>query len=256
MSQSQTERGAVSGMLELTIGSWRVTISRAPPAPAALAQMYDNVAWRWHAIVSLLGYARAYEKLFNKLENDGWLMRLREGAKTLDAGIGAATLSMAAAKAIPYSHEIHGVDISARMLACARNNLRRVRHAGLTAQLRYADANCLPYQDNYFDMVMSAHALEHVPNPAQVIKEMTRVLAVSAPLLIICARTNRTSALHGLRWRYRPIETQQLVRWMSEAGLRGVRRYALGEGLALPGLLSEAYVSYKAPVMPQVRGQR
>ncbi|HEY3326690.1 MAG TPA: class I SAM-dependent methyltransferase [Novimethylophilus sp.] len=229
-------------MLELSIGTWRVTIRRTVPQTTDLARMYDAAAWLWHPILGLLGYSRAYARLFAELASDGWLGCLRDGAKVLDGGIGTGAFSMALTKTIPNALEIHGMDIAPRMLARARDNLRR---SGLTAQLRYGNVDCLPYAEGDFDMVMSAHMLEHSTNPSETVREMARVLRAGAPLLIVTTRADRISALHGLRWRYRSVESQQLRQWMYQAGLCDVRCYALDGGLSLPGPLSEAYIGRK-----------
>ncbi len=231
-------------MVELSIGTWRVTIQRTVPETTDLARMYDAAAWLWHPVVSLLGYSRSYMNLFSELANDGNLECLPDGAMVLDAGIGSAAFSMAFAQIVPRALEIHGIDIAPRMLSKARANLRRLARSELTTQLRYGDANCLPYPAGNFDMVMSAHMLEYSHNPSQTIKEMARVLRVGATMLIVTTRVNRINGWHGLRWRYRSLESQQLQYWMQQAGLCDIRRYPLG-GLSLPGLLSAAYIGRK-----------
>lgn len=241
----ENQHTGVGGMVELSIGTWRVTIQRTTPETMDLARMYDDASWLWHPIVGLLGYSRIYTNLFDKLANDGWLECLQSGAKVLDGGIGTGTFSMALAKTIPDALEIHGMDIAPRMLARARDNLQRLGRSNLTSQLRYGNVDCLPYSDGDFDMAMSAHMLEHSANPSGTIREMARVLRVGSPLLIVTTRANRISALHSLRWRYRSIESQQLQQWMYQAGLCDVRRYPLDGGLSLPGPLSEAYIGRK-----------
>lgn len=242
---AQQPAHAVS-LLNLSIGSWRFSVGRTAPIPADLTRLYDGTAWRWHSSIGLLGYSRAYANLFNQLKADYWLADLQDGAKVLDTGIGTGALSMALTKFLPKAHELHGVDISPRMLARARDNMRQLQHPGMTAHLRYGDVNDLAYRDRKFDMVMCAHLLEHCQSPSQTLGEMARVLRVGAPLLAVTTRSNRTTSLHSLRWRYRPVESQQLVDWMHQAGLRDVRRYALGTGFSLPGRLSEACIARKA----------
>lgn len=44
------------------------------------------------------------------------------------------------------------------------------------ADLRQGDATCLEFSDNQFDFVYSYHALEHIPNYRQALREMHRVL--------------------------------------------------------------------------------
>lgn len=232
-------------MVELSIGTWRVSIRRTTPELMDVACMYDKSAWLWHPIVSLLGYTRAYENLFNTLAADGWLRGMPDGAKTLDCGIGTAALSIALAKSTPCLHEVHGVDIAPRMLARAREKLARLQRPELTALLRYGEIDCLPYPVGAFDMVMSAHLLEYSSDPSKTVREMARVLRIGAPLLMVTTRANGISAWHGLRWRYRPIESQRLQQWMCQAGLSDVTRYTLDGGSFLPGALSEAHIGWK-----------
>lgn len=48
--------------------------------------------------------------------------------------------------------------------------------AAAIADLRQGDATCLDYDDRSFDVVYSYHALEHIPDCAQALLEMHRVL--------------------------------------------------------------------------------
>lgn len=230
--------------IELSIGTWCVTVRRTAPKTSDLIRMYD-AAWLWHPMVELLGYSRSYTRLFDSLANDGWLKRFQEGAKVFDGGIGTGTFSLALAKSLTDAVEIHGIDIAPRMLARARDNFRRQGRSNLTVQLRYGNVDTLPYAEGHFDLVMGAHLLEYSANPFETLQEMVRVLRVGAPLLVVATRAGRISALHGLRWRYRAFEPEQLRQWLHQAGLVDIRRYTLDSGLALPSPLSDAYIGRK-----------
>lgn len=147
--------------------------------------MYDDAAWLWHSIVSLLGYNHAYKDLFDALAADGWLRGLAHGAKALDGGIGTAALSIALAKTMPCVREIHGIDIAPRMLARARDELQLLARPDLTTQLHHGDVDQLPYPACEFDMVMSAHLLEHSSDPSETVRQMVRVLRVGGPFLML-----------------------------------------------------------------------
>lgn len=246
MDRCSPDLADATNLFKLSLGSWHFSVGRAAPVPTDLTSLYDSAAWRWHASMGLLGYSQAYAKLFTRLTADLWLTGLQDGAKILDTGIGTGALSVALANSLSRGHELHGVDISPRMLVRARDNLKRLRYPGQTQMLRYGDVNKLSYGDQKFDMTMCAHLLEHCQSPLQALTEMVRVLRVGAPMLIVTSRSHRANSLHSLRWRYRPIESERLVNWMQHAGLCDIRRYALGTGLSLPGLLSDAYVARKA----------
>lgn len=244
VSETQAAEEVVS-RLELSIGTWRFAVGRTVPKAADLAVKYDSVAWHWHPSIGILGYSRAYANLFKDLTTDRWLTGLGDGANVLDIGIGTGALSVALANNYGGAMSLHGIDISPRMLARARLNLRQLKRSGPGAQLRYADAACLPYPDGDFELVMCAHVLEHVLLPLQAMREMVRVLRASAPLLIVTTRPNGLSALHGMRWRYRSFQAGQLQDLMYQAGLNDVRTYGFGPKLSLPGQLSEAWIGRK-----------
>jgi len=66
---------------------------------------------------------------------------------------------------------IIGVDLSDTLLEMAR---QRVRHRP-EVQVVKADAEHLPYPDNHFDRIVCSEVLEHVVDPAAVLKEIHRV---------------------------------------------------------------------------------
>lgn len=233
-------------MVEWSIGTWRVSIRRTLPETTDLTHMYDTASRFWHPIMRLLGYSRIYRALFAKLANDGWLECLQNSAKVLDGGIGTGAFSMALAEVIPDSLEIYGIDIASRMLGKAQGNLQFLGRSNVTVHLLCCNINCLPYAEGDFDMVMSAHMLEHCVNPFETVREMVRVLKVGQPLLIVTTRASQISAVHGLRWRYRSIDSRQLQQWMCLAGLRDVQRYALKGNILLPGPSSETFIGWKS----------
>lgn len=240
------QRPDLESMFKLSIGTWSVSIHRSTPETRDIARMYDDASKRWQPIMKILGRPRSYIALFKRLKSDGWLDRLPGGAKILDCGIGTAAFSVALAKGAHANLNIHGIDIAPRMLAQARSNLSRFEREGLTMQLNCSDVASLPYSTDEFDVVMSAHMLEHSPNPSKTIGEMARVLKSGAPLLIVTTCIDQISSLHSLRWRYHPIESLQLLQWMRDAGLQDVKKYPLDHGSIIPSPISEAYIGRKS----------
>lgn len=93
------------------------------------------------------------------------------GRRWLDVGCGTGALT-AAALAIANPSEAVGVDPSEGFLAKAR---ARIDDARVT--LRPGDAQALPLPDSHFDVVVSALALNFVPDPTRAVSEFARVLA-------------------------------------------------------------------------------
>lgn len=228
--------------MDMTIGTWRISVERTPPTSAELATMYDHAARHWQQSLHRQGYDQAYRDLFHRLWEQGMLRRLEQGGRVLDAGIGPGALSLALTETLPASIQLDGVDISAGMLAEARHALTR---AGVPVQTHQQDMHRLPFADSSFDMVMSAHLLEHLNDPERGLAEMTRVLRPGAPLLVIVTRQGLFDALLQLKWRYTPIRPQQLVAWMQASGLRNIRRYDLPAGFPLLHVSGIACIGFK-----------
>jgi len=231
-------------MAQISIGSWLFALERMPHKHRDLVRKYDAAAWLWDPVLRMLGYFRSYINLFNKVASHGWLEGLRDGSAVLDAGIGSAAFSRALVRTRPIPLEIHGIDIAPRMLARAQAKFKKMRNREINLKLRYGNAEKLPYSNNHFEMVMSAHMLEHSHNPRAVILELTRVLRKGCPLLIVSTSPSPLSGLHRLRWRYKPLEPDSIKNWMHHAGLRDVRGYTLKGGL-LSGLMSSACIGIK-----------
>jgi ubiquinone/menaquinone biosynthesis C-methylase UbiE len=99
---------------------------------------------------------------------------LAPGEAVLDVACGTGLVSFAAARAVGPQGNVLGVDLSARMVDAAG---RRVRAQQLP-QVGFArmDAEALELPDAGFDAVLCALGLMYLPDPAQALREMRRVL--------------------------------------------------------------------------------
>lgn len=131
--------------------------------------IYDALGARWYAAeddpVALL---RAESRLRNPWLLERILTQQGPSARVLDVGCGGGLLANHLARA---GLEVHGLDASQDSLNVAQqyDETRRVRY------LR-GDALHLPYDDASFDVVCAMDFLEHVEDPARVIREAARVL--------------------------------------------------------------------------------
>jgi ubiquinone/menaquinone biosynthesis C-methylase UbiE len=228
--------------MQITIGAWRITVERTAPTDAELAAMYDRVAWYWHEKMRLLGYTQAYDGLFARLRDDGFLRGLGGGGRVLDCGVGTGAFGLALAKSVAAPLRIDGVDISPAMLGRADYNLER---RSVEYRLHRCEVRRLPFDDDTFDAVLGAHLLEDLPDPLAGLSEMSHVLRSGGLLVVVVTRHDIAGALQRLRWRYDGVDQDQLVRWMREAGLHDVRVYTFATGGFLPRLTSVAYVGFK-----------
>ncbi len=78
--------------------------------------------------------------------------------------------------------ETHGVDLNEHMVAIARRNLER---ADVTAELRMANVEALPYPDGHFDTVVNTMAFSGYPNGQRAMSELHRVLRPRGRIVMI-----------------------------------------------------------------------
>jgi ubiquinone/menaquinone biosynthesis C-methylase UbiE len=78
--------------------------------------------------------------------------------------------------------DTHGVDLNERMVAIAQRNLRR---AGVTAELRQANVEALPYPDGQFDTVVNTMSFSGYPNGQRAMTQLHRVLRRRGRLVLI-----------------------------------------------------------------------
>lgn len=104
--------------------------------------------------------------------------------KILDVGGGMGRLSLALAKS--RQHAVFLADISVEMLKLAVN-----RTSGLAnLQVVNTDAHQLPYQNNYFDLVVGLDLFCHLTKPEKALAEFNRVLKPGGLLIIDSTNSN------------------------------------------------------------------
>lgn len=96
--------------------------------------------------------------------------------KILDLGCGTGNILMKLADDKNLS--LYGLDISEKMIETARKNL------GDKAELKVGDSEYMPWEDNYFDVIVCNASFHHYPNPKKVLLEMRRVLKSDGTLII------------------------------------------------------------------------
>lgn len=184
-----------------------------------LRTLYDDASTSWHRSITRIGVVNAYNHLFEQLHCAGHLRHLNPQSQVLDAGIGTGALSLALVEQTRTQPFINGVDISGAMLRQAEAHLAQV---GVDSHMSQQDATHLQFADATFDMVMSAHMLEHLENPLDGLRELVRVLKPGAPLLILTSRRGVITTFHKYRWHYEPISHMELVGMMKALGLASI----------------------------------
>jgi ubiquinone/menaquinone biosynthesis C-methylase UbiE len=107
---------------------------------------------------------------------------LAPGERVLDVACGTGLVTLAAARMVGPSGTVVGGDLSARMVDAGRRRAdeRRVANASFARM----DAEHLALPDAGFDVVLCALGLMYLPDPAQAVREMWRVLRPGGRIVI------------------------------------------------------------------------
>jgi phosphatidylethanolamine/phosphatidyl-N-methylethanolamine N-methyltransferase len=112
------------------------------------------------------------------------------GQRILEVGVGTGL-------SLPYfreDSEVTGIDVSAEMLAKAKNrvssqNLKQVK------DLQLMDAENMSFADNSFDAVLALYVASVVPNPARFAAEMRRVCRPGGTIVIVNHFTSKNPVM-------------------------------------------------------------
>jgi ubiquinone/menaquinone biosynthesis C-methylase UbiE len=104
-------------------------------------------------------------------------LNIARNSKVLDVGCGTGLLfSHVAAEA----QTVVGIDISSKLLLQAKKRARNF----LSVHLVQADADHMPFKDNYFSVVFAFTVLQNMPDPLETLKETKRITERDAPIVV------------------------------------------------------------------------
>ena len=109
---------------------------------------------------------------------------LKAGQKVLDLAGGTGDLALRMSRMVGASGEVVLSDINASMLNKGRE---RLLDKGIAGNMGYvqADAECLPFPENYFDCITMAFGLRNVTDKEQALQSMYRILKPGGRLLVL-----------------------------------------------------------------------
>lgn len=143
-----------------------------------VAEVFHSVAEKYDVMNDLMsaGMHRLWKRF--TLDTSG----VRAGQKVLDIAGGTGDLSRMFARKVGKSGEVWLTDINSSMLTVGRD---RLLDEGLMLPVALADAEKLPFPDNYFDCVSVAFGLRNMTHKDLALKEMHRVLKPGGKLLVL-----------------------------------------------------------------------
>ena len=145
-----------------------------------VAEVFHSVAAKYDIMNDLMSFGihRIWKRL--TIESSG----VRPGHRVLDIAGGTGDLTMQFSKRVGEQGEVVLADINASMLAVGRD---RLLDKGYGSNIKFVQANaeCLPFPDNYFNAVSIAFGLRNVTHKDKAIASMLRVLKPGGRLLIL-----------------------------------------------------------------------
>lgn len=150
---------------------------------------------------------------FNQIRRDAWVRseaaRLPAGSRVLDVGAGSC----------PYRAAFSRCNYKTQDYAPLRPD--QLRDSGY-GQIDYVcDATAIPVADGSFDAVLCTEMLEHVPEPARVVRELARVLRPGGRLMLTAPLG---SGIHQEPYHfYGGYTPYWYERFLPKAGFRDVR---------------------------------
>jgi 2-polyprenyl-6-hydroxyphenyl methylase / 3-demethylubiquinone-9 3-methyltransferase len=189
--------------------------------------IYHRYGERWYTakddpVALLRAEARARNRwIVSEIKRRNFVGNIR----ILDLGCGAGFLANELA---PQGYEVTGVDASESALEVARRHDSTGR-----VDYRCGNAYAMAFEDRMFDVVCAMDFLEHVENPEQVVREISRVLKTGGMFFFYTFNRNFLSwliVIKGVEWfiRNTPPNMHCLRYFIKPAELR---RMCRGNGL-------------------------
>ncbi|WKE65538.1 bifunctional demethylmenaquinone methyltransferase/2-methoxy-6-polyprenyl-1,4-benzoquinol methylase UbiE [Gallaecimonas kandeliae] len=145
-----------------------------------VAGVFHSVAGKYDLMNDLM--SMGIHRLWKRFTID--LSGVRPGQKVLDLAGGTGDLAAKFARLVGDNGEVVLADINDSMLNVGKEKLRNM---GIVGNVRFVQANaeCLPFPDNHFDLITIAFGLRNVTDKAAALKSMCRVLKPGGRLLVL-----------------------------------------------------------------------
>ncbi len=145
-----------------------------------VAEVFHSVADKYDVMNDVMSFG--VHRLWKRLTIDA--AGAKQGSQVLDLAGGTGDLASKFARIVGKSGKVVLSDINASML---ENGRKRLTDQGIAGNIEYVQANaeCLPFADNTFDIITIAFGLRNVTNKDAALRSMFRVIKPGGRLLVL-----------------------------------------------------------------------
>lgn len=145
-----------------------------------VAGVFHSVATKYDLMNDLMSFG--IHRIWKRFTID--CSGIRDGQKVLDLAGGTGDLTAKFSRLVGDKGEVILADINESMLQVGRTKLRDM---GLIGNISYVQANAeaLPFPDNYFDCITISFGLRNVTDKNKALRSMFRVLKPGGRLLVL-----------------------------------------------------------------------
>ncbi|WP_158781992.1 bifunctional demethylmenaquinone methyltransferase/2-methoxy-6-polyprenyl-1,4-benzoquinol methylase UbiE [Pantoea sp. BAV 3049] len=145
-----------------------------------VADVFHSVAAKYDLMNDLMSFG--IHRIWKRFTID--CSGVRRGQRVLDLAGGTGDLTAKFSRLVGETGEVVLADINSSMLKVGREKLRNI---GIVGNVNYVQANAeaLPFPDNYFDCITIAFGLRNVTEKEKALASMFRVLKPGGRLLVL-----------------------------------------------------------------------
>ncbi len=158
-----------------------------------VAEVFHSVADKYDLMNDLMSFG--IHRLWKRYTIE--LSGVRRGQRVLDIAGGTGDLTAKFSRLVGEEGQVILADINESMIKVGRS---RLTDRGIVGNIEYAQANaeCLPFPDNYFDCITIAFGLRNVTDKDKALASMYRVLKPGGRLLVLEFSKPTTAGLSSL----------------------------------------------------------
>ncbi|MBI6173646.1 bifunctional demethylmenaquinone methyltransferase/2-methoxy-6-polyprenyl-1,4-benzoquinol methylase UbiE [Serratia marcescens] len=147
---------------------------------AMVADVFHSVAAKYDVMNDLMSFG--IHRIWKRFTID--CSGVRRGQRVLDLAGGTGDLAAKFSRMVGEQGQVVLVDINDSMLKMGREKLR---DRGIVGNINYVQANAeaLPFPDNYFDCITISFGLRNVTDKDKALRSMFRVLKPGGRLLVL-----------------------------------------------------------------------